>query len=155
MMSESNGHAVPVCIDQSDDFVEFEIDGLRVQADLYAAHNAMAKIDVKHRDDLWECFECQSTFVRTPNDLTDKCPGCGKGNTRRDECWLDDVAAYVRSLGSARCGRRAAALFYNSIVERMESLKKKSNPTPGSLFGSEESMPASGEAAARQPGSAN
>lgn len=114
-------------IDQSEDFVSFKIDGQTYEVDLFAAHDALRKVDIRHKDDAWECYKCLETFTRTSDDLTTVCPHCGDKETRRDNSWLDDVAAYVRTLGPERCGRNAAGQFYNAIVERVQDLKKKPN----------------------------
>ena len=117
----------PKEIDQGDDFVSFKIDSQLYDVDLFAAHDALRKIDIKHKDDPWECYVCLATFYRASDDLTTACPHCGDSETRRDNSWLDDVAAYVRTLGPERCGRNAAGQFYNEIVERVCGLKKKPN----------------------------
>ncbi|MGE3410122.1 MAG: hypothetical protein AB7I37_25285 [Pirellulales bacterium] len=139
-------------ITQNEDFASFKIDGHEFDVDLYAARDALAKIDVKYRDDLWECLDCHVTFTRSIDDLSADCPQCHQPNTRKDERWLDDVAAYVRTFGVARCGRNGAGKFYSAIIDAIDSIKKKSSPTLESHSGSEVSIAADGEAAESTPG---
>lgn len=154
-MTEASGQPKATVIDQSEDFVPFTIDGADLDVDLWAAYDALAKIDTHHFDDPWKCYQCGHEFQRPADDTTDTCPACGKPGTRRDEDWLDEVADYVKSVGARRCGRNAAAVFYNVITDRIDELKKKSSPTPESRTTSEASTPEPGRKDASEPGSSN
>lgn len=138
-------------IDQSEDFVRFTIDGKSIDVDLYAARDALAKIDIKHAGDSWECSDCLAVFTRASDDTSSECPACHQSNTHRDEKWLDSVAQYVRCQGFTRCSRNTAGKFYNAVVERIGEIKKKSNQTPASPSGSEVSIQADGGAAESTP----
>lgn len=140
-------------IDQSEDFLKFSVDGQEYEADIFEARDRLAKIDLKHRDDQWECYKCGGNFVKAPNDISTKCDLCGadEGEASRDEVWLDDVKAYMESLGLKRVSRNTAGWFYNLVVNRMEEIKKKSSQTPESPSGSTDSTPAAGAAEESTP----
>lgn len=133
-------------IDQSEDFVAFTIDGQSVEFDLDEAGLRLAEIDRRHKDDMIECLDCGGKFTATANQTKVTCPGCQSENYLVDQSFLDDVAAYVRSKGVARCGRRAASAVYQAIVETLGRLKKNTTPTPASDSGTESTAPA-GQAA--------
>jgi len=140
--------AEPVKIEQGQDFVVFSFDGVDVEVDVLAAYEEMVRIDVRHRDDLWICYKCQRE-VSIPADLVvPACPLCestAQEDIRKDERWLDDVAAWVRGMGVARCSRRGAAEVYKTVVDIMDVAKKKPAVTLESPTGSGSTVAAGAE----------
>lgn len=129
-MGEENGAVVPV--DQSADFLGFDFEGVRVDVDVFAAYEAFGKIDLAHAGDPWFCWSCRQTVAIDMEAEAPACPSCGctePDKLRKDEAWLDDVAAYVVRLGVPRCSRRAAVLVYGRVCEAMEAVKKNRTPT--------------------------
>jgi hypothetical protein len=127
--------AAPITVDQSDDFLTFVLDGKPIEVDIYEASDRLSAIDLKHRNDLDKCLDCQAEFKAA--EL--KCPKCGSENCQPNQSFLDDVAAMVKSYGALRCGRRAAGQFYQAVTEAIAGLKKNAPSTPISPCGSTDS----------------
>lgn len=133
-----------VAINQSEDFLTVSFDGKELEIDLYAAQDELSAIDRKHKDTPTACLDCGHQWIEEPGEVAKKCPACQSENLLRDQSWLDDVAAYVKSLGVARCSRSAAAQFYNAVVSTVTALKKNTDSTPALPSGSADSTPADG-----------
>lgn len=130
-------------IDDRDDFIPFRINGYEFEVDLCAAADRMSDIDLKHKNDPDQCLACGQSWVPKAEAMgkDDRyfCPHCqarGIDKIRPAQSFLDDVAAYLVSLGVPRPGRKSAAEFYNKIVELLNNLKKNTSLTPESDTGS-------------------
>lgn len=138
-MSTAAPNAGRTIIDQAEDFLSFQIDDYAFDLDLTEAGDKLAEIDRRHKDDLFECLDCGAKFAATPGQQNAACPSpaCGSARILVDQSFLDDVAAYIRSKGAKRCGRKAAYAVYDAVCQSLARLKKNTVVTPASPSGSE------------------
>lgn len=114
---------VVIRLDEEDCFLSFELYGHQFEVDAWDASDVLAKeIDAKHA-----------------------------GQPKGELAFLDDVIALLKSRwGVPRCSRKGAWLFYKTVTDKTDELKKTTGSTLESATGSE-STAAAGQAGSSAP----